>query len=108
VSGKMIALESTKASSHGLQSISPTHPESHRGNCGDLGPKLQDLPTAAAPACVEQAPLTRLHGLAGPSAVNLERFGSARCRAGVAGRAGRRHPISIDPSSMHRMIAIAV
>ena len=43
MSGKMIALESTKASSHGLQSISPTHPESHRGNCGDLGPKLQVL-----------------------------------------------------------------
>src|SRR5882762_7513231 len=39
----MIALESSEASSHGLQSISPTHPESHRGNCGDLGPKLQVL-----------------------------------------------------------------
>src|SRR5436190_23953989 len=39
----MIALESSEASSHCSQSISPTDPESHRGNWGDLGSKLQVL-----------------------------------------------------------------
>src|SRR5258708_2549473 len=36
-------LEFDEVSSHGLQIISATDPESHRGNWGDLGPILQVL-----------------------------------------------------------------
>ena len=121
MSGKMIALESSEASSHCLQSISPTDPESHRGNWGDLGSKLQVLrQQQARPAWTrrcwrylgfsltlfvvsEAAGASRFgvvySGGPGPTAAELLN-GPLRQVPDpqVLGWAGRCHPISIDPS----------
>src|SRR5437016_4609253 len=97
----MIALESSEASSHSLQSISPTDPESHRGNCGDLGPKLQDLRQQNSRACVYAVGVTPWRGstavLRAQSRQYLERFGPAACPPRAWG-GGRCQAISIDPS----------
>ena len=103
MSGKMIALESSEASSHCLQSISPTDPESHRGNWGDLGPKLQDLRQQNPRACVYAVGVTPWRGstavLRAQSRQYLERFGPAARPPKVWGEgAGRCQAISIDPS----------